>query len=87
MQKQLVPKCNLTTFSSDNFLVIVSISHLIVEEFGPTLLYGIASGCWGFIYAQLSEGTSIQHINQVEVWTLTKPLQHIDSPLSLSFFL
>lgn len=45
MQKQLVTKCNLTTFSSDNFLVIVSISHLIVEEFGPTLLYGIASGC------------------------------------------
>ncbi len=56
----------------------LSVSHIILEEFWPTLFYNIAPvywGLWAFVYAQLSP----QHFSQDELWTLTGLLQHLYS--------
>lgn len=54
-----------TNVSSKNvevifFCMTLSVSHTVVEQFWPTLLYVVASvhsGLQGFVYAQLSDPT------------------------------
>ena len=69
---------------SNNFLNdIVSISHGCGGIFSSHCYFSSLSFA-AFVYAQLSHVPS-QYFNQVEVWTLTEPLQRLDSLLFQTF--
>ncbi len=56
----------------------LAVSHIVLEEFWPTLLYNVAPvywGLWAFVYTQLSP----HDFSQDELWTMTGVLQNLDS--------
>lgn len=59
-------------------VITLSVPHIILEEFWPTLLYNITPGNIE-VYVQLLP----QHFSQDEVWTMTGLLKHFDFFLSL----
>jgi len=63
------------------YIYTLSVSQIIVDEFWPTLLQNV---CWHlFFHSSLKLPATA--INLVEVWTLTGPLQHLDSFLFQPF--
>lgn len=68
-----------------DFCMNLSVSHLIVVEFCPlfftSLLY-FTGGCRHLFMHSFLKVQS-QHFSQVEAWTVTGPLQQLDSFLAM----
>ena len=67
--------------------MMLLVIHITVEEFLPILHYNVASVPQGSLAFVMHSSLMIpsQHSNQVEVWTLTGPLQHLESFLFQTF--